>query len=264
MQIKLLQKDKSGQKVSFFLKDCSIPYANTLRRLIIDEVPTMAVEDVELKKNSSILYDEMLAHRLGLVVLKTDLKSYNNIKNCSCKNAGCAKCTLKLTLKAKGPCTVYASDLKSRDPAVKPVYPKTILVKLLKQQELELMATAVLGYGKDHSKWSPAHIYYKKKPSITLKPKGISCTQLVGVCPKNIFELKSGKVVINKDKVLDCHLCEACTDIYPEGVELEKSNTEFIFDVESFGQLSVKEILKQAVIAFNQHIESFNKEISKL
>ena len=56
---------------------------------MIDEVPTMAIEDVEFRKNNSILYDEMLAHRLGLVVLKTDLKSYDLLEECTCKGKGC-------------------------------------------------------------------------------------------------------------------------------------------------------------------------------
>ena len=131
----------------------------------------------------------MIAHRLGLLSLTTDLKSYNLTKKCKCKGEGCARCQLKLTLKAKGPATVYASEIKSKDAAVKPVFPKTPIVKLLKGQDLELEATAVLGTGKEHMKWSPGLVYYKYKPSIEIgnvkSPEAV-----VEACPVNIFELK--------------------------------------------------------------------------
>jgi len=107
----------------------------------------MAIEDVEVRKNSSSLYDEMIAHRLGLIPLTTDLKSYNLPSECKCEGKGCARCQLVLTLSAKGPGIVYSSSLKSKDPKVKPVFDNFPIVKLLKGQEIELEATATLGTG---------------------------------------------------------------------------------------------------------------------
>ena len=92
MKIELVEK--SDNKIVFTLKDVTAGYANTLRRLMIGEVPTMAIDDVTIAKNDSVLYDEIIAHRLGLVVLKTDLSSYNMMSVCKCKGAGCARsCT---------------------------------------------------------------------------------------------------------------------------------------------------------------------------
>ena len=76
MEIRVLDNNKEQGKLSFILRDSNPVFANTLRRLMIDEVPTMAIDDVEFSKNNSILYDEMIAHRLGLIPLKTDLKSW--------------------------------------------------------------------------------------------------------------------------------------------------------------------------------------------
>ena len=81
MEIRVLDNNKEQGKLSFILRDSNPVFANTLRRLMIDEVPTMAIDDVEFSKNNSILYDEMIAHRLGLIPLKTDLKSYNLPEN---------------------------------------------------------------------------------------------------------------------------------------------------------------------------------------
>ena len=97
MEVRAL--DKESLKISFLVKGISPYFANTIRRAIVEEVPTLAIENVEFRKNSSILYDEMVAHRLGLVPLKTDLKSYNYYKECKCKGEGCARCTTTMTLK---------------------------------------------------------------------------------------------------------------------------------------------------------------------
>src|SRR3989344_7648064 len=134
MNIQLL--DKQEHSIKFVFKGINSVIANTLRRLIVNEVPTMAIDVVEFNKNNSALYDETIAHRLGLVPLTTDLKSYNLPKGCKCEGKGCESCQLKLVLKAKGPGFVYSSELKSQDPKVKPVFDKIPIVKLLKDQEL--------------------------------------------------------------------------------------------------------------------------------
>src|SRR3972149_11609867 len=89
MEITILNEEKKNKKVTFLVKGTSVSYVNTIRRLIMNEVPTMAIEDVEIRKNSSILYDEIIAHRLGLIPLTTDLKSYNLPDKCKCEGKGC-------------------------------------------------------------------------------------------------------------------------------------------------------------------------------
>ena len=135
MDVKLLNKTK--ETLAFGFKGEDISYANVIRRLMLTEVPVMAIENLEIKNNSSALYDEMLAHRLGLIPFTTDLKSYELPASEQDIEDKKAKCTLQMTLKEKGPKTVYASDLKTGDPKVKPVFGKTPIVKLLKDQELE-------------------------------------------------------------------------------------------------------------------------------
>lgn len=265
MEIKPLENDKKNLKLSFIIKDSTAAIANLIRRNAAVNVPTMAIEDVEFKKNSSVLYDEIIAHRLGLIPLKTDLKSYTLPSKCKCEGKGCAHCQLKLTLKAKGPAIVYASDIKSKDPKVIPVYPKTPIVKLTKGQELELEATAVLGLGGEHIKWSPGLVYYKNKPIIEIVKECENKEEVVKACPLNIFELKDGKITLNKDNSLKCHLCEACVDVCkPKGaIKLEKNKNDFIFYVESWGQLSAKEIIEQALESFDEQLDDFVKVLKK-
>lgn len=228
-----------------------------------EEVMTMAIENVEFRKNSSILYDEIVGHRLGLIPLTTDLKSYNLPVECKCQGKGCARCQLRLTLKVKGPCTVYTSDLKSKDPAVKPVYPKIPIVKLLKGQSLELEAVATLGQGKVHMKWSPGLIHYKLKPVIDIDKKCNGCGLCVEQCPTKTLELKNNKAAIVKDNLLDCHLCEACQDVCGQKAIRVTPSNEFIFYVESWGQLDGKKIVQEAIKLFESQLDSFSEDIKK-
>ncbi len=207
MEIKLVEYQEKKNRLIFSLKGVDTAYANTIRRIMGFEVPTMAIEDIEFRKNSSILYDELLAHRIGLVPLSTDLRSYNMMSECKCKGAGCASCTVKLTLKAQGPSMVYASDIKSKDPAIKPIYGKMPLVKLLEGQELELEATAILGIGKEHTKWCPGLVFYRM-PNV--------------------------------------------------------DGDEYIFTIESWGQLTPKEIVIEAIKAYDKQLEEFSELVKKI
>jgi len=207
MEIKLIEYQEKKNRLIFSLKGVDTAYANTIRRIMGFEVPVMAIDDVEFRKNTSILYDEVLAHRLGLVPLSTDLKAYNMTSECKCKGAGCASCTVKLILKAQGPGMVYASDIKTKDPEIKPLYPKMPIVQLLEGQEVEFEATAILGQGKDHSKWCPGLVFYRMP---------------------------------NTD------------------------GDEYIFTVESWGQLTPKEIVIKAIDIYNTELEEFAELIKKI
>src|SRR3989338_1489655 len=121
MKVEVL--NKSQDELDFVVENIDVALANTLRRIMFAEVPVMAVKDVEFKKNNSALYDEILAHRIGLIPLTTDLKSYNLPNTCKCEGEGCALCQVHLSFSSdkssdKGPRMVYAKDLKSDDPKV--------------------------------------------------------------------------------------------------------------------------------------------------
>lgn len=160
--MKLTKTKGKGLFLQLDFKDVPDWYVNTIRRLVMSEVPVMAIESVELNRNDGVLYDEMVAHRLGLVPLTTDLGSYV-LPTKEERESGeyLAQSSCKLTLEVKGPCVVLAKDLVSTDPKVKPVYPDMPITKLLEGQELRLIATAVLGLGRDHAKWSAGHAHFK-------------------------------------------------------------------------------------------------------
>ena len=254
--IELLHKNKKSGTVTFLLKNATPALANSLRRLMMENVPTMAIEEVEFIKNDGALYDEILAHRLGMLPLTTDLKGYDLRKP---GDEITAKNSIKLILKAKGPCTVYAEDLKSKDPVVKPVFPQTPLVKLLKGQELELEAVAVLGTAREHVKFSPCLAWYTYQPKVTVNNNHKDFDKFKDKFPPQVFS--NGKIDL---KLIQQHnLYEACDGVHDEIVHIDKDPTTFIFTIEPWGQLSPYEILTSALDHFSKLLETFSEEISK-
>ncbi len=261
MDASILEQDKKNNKVSILLKGASPAYVNMIRRTITESVPTMAIEDVEFRKNSSILYDEIIAHRLGLLPLTTDLKTYNLISECKCEGKGCARCSVTLTLSAKGAGIVYASDLKSSDPKIKPVFPNTPIAKLLKGQDIELEATAVLGSGDIHAKWTPGLCWHTYKPEITVNNKSSKFDEFKEKFPPQIFD-KSGK--IDKNLINSPSLIDAVDGVCEDIVKIEFDDTSSILYIESWGQLSCKEILIKAFEVADTKLDELNESINNI
>ncbi|MEK6922759.1 MAG: DNA-directed RNA polymerase subunit D [Nanoarchaeota archaeon] len=255
MDVKLLSQTKD--KVTFRISRTDYVFVNTLRRLIMEEVPTLVIEDVNFIENSSALYDEMIALRLGLLPLKTDLKSY--VLPEKAKNESDPRAFLNLKLKTKGPCTVFASDLQSQDPKIGSVYKEMIIVKLLKDQKLEFEATAILGKGKRHMKFSPALVYYHNVSIVNIKNK--DADEFKNKYPSAIFD-KNGKIdakLINSQQLID-----ACKNINPDIIEVKEKEDEFDFIIESWGQLSHKAILEEAFDILAEKIKEFDKLVDKI
>lgn len=160
LKVKVLED--SPNAVTLQLEGIDRSYANAVRRFCIAEVPSMAIDDVVILENSSVLYDEILAHRLGMLPIKTDLERYNLPEECDCGNPlGCHKCRVLFVLDAKGRdkvSTVYSGDLVSEDREVRPVSETIPIVKLAQGQSVKLEAYARLGKGKEHAKWQPCTV----------------------------------------------------------------------------------------------------------
>lgn len=256
MRIKKLSQNDN--ELTLLLDDIDVSYANALRRAAIAEVPTLAIQEVEFYENTSSFYDEIIAHRLGLVPIKTDLKVFNYPEACSCRGKGCASCTLKLTLTKEGPGMVYSDDLKPEDPKMTPI--KGIpLLKLGKGQKISLRAEAVLGKGKKHAKWQPAVAAYKYYPEIKVTKECILCEECVDACPRDVLRIAKGKVKVVDEK--KCILCKSCVDVCEyNAIEVRGNPRKFIFKIESTGALSPEEIFKKSC----EIIEAKAMELQKL
>jgi len=177
-EVENLRVDQNGV-MYMTVNGTEISAMNALRRVAIAEVPTMAIDMVAISANTSVISDEMLAHRLGLVPLTADSSRFNFAHECDCGGMGCLKCKAEFTLNVR--CTtpgdtvaVLAESLERvgeqrerRDMAVKVTTPKILLARLaclqkdaentpaISPQEIRLTATAKKGIGKEHAKWSP-------------------------------------------------------------------------------------------------------------
>ena len=151
---------KQGKTLNFVLEGSTPAFANALRRIMMSEVPVLAIDDVTIFENNSPLYDEMVGHRLGMVPIKTDLRTFKLPSECTCKGKGCPRCQVSFTLVKKGPCTVYSGDLKPSDPKTTVVDGKIPITKLNEGQKIKIEAIAMLGQGKEHAKWQPGVVSY--------------------------------------------------------------------------------------------------------
>src|SRR3989344_182652 len=258
MKIEKIKEEKKKSKLVLLFKECDEVFANTIRRLILEEVPTLAVEDLEIKDNSSALYDEMLGLRLGLTPLKTDLKTYDFKEKCKCAGAGCAQCELKMSVKANKKGYVYAEEAESTDPKCTFAQEKMPLVKLLAKQKLDVQMTAVLGNGKLHSKWSPGIVFYKKEPKIMVgNVKDVE--KVMENCTDGVFSLKGKKLEVNQEKVYESNLLDYYTEL-DQGITLEYTDN-IIMSIESWGQLSCKEMLSVAAELLQEKIEALEKQL---
>ena len=259
LKLDIINKSKDGLKTTFRLREVNASFANALRRTMISKVPTMAVEEVSFTQNSSALYDEVVALRLGLIPLTSD-PSFLSEEECKCKGKGCAKCTVTLNLDKTGPCTVYAKDLVSSDPRVVPAFPDMPIVILLEGQEIRIEAYAVKGVGTKHTKWSPCWVSYQYFPNVRVLKDCNACGDCVKVCPKNILEKKDDKIAVRDS--INCHLCNACVDACTKNaIKAEGSENDFLFTVESFGQLPISVIIEEACRYLSDELTELSKNI---
>jgi len=144
--------NENEQKVSVKIKGVPIQYANALRRICLNGVPIYAVESIDVLENSSVLADEGIAHRVGLIPLKTDLEASKD---------GNENDKIMLTLDSgvsEETRTILSGDLKSQDNNVIPTSDDIPIVTLAPGQSLKFEAYARLGKGIEHARWNSANI----------------------------------------------------------------------------------------------------------
>lgn len=255
MKLKIFKKGKD--KIKFLIEGTNPAFANALRRVMMNEIPIVAVEYVDFEENTSGLFDETIAHRIGLIPLTFDAKLYNLKERCKCGGKGCSRCEVVLVIEKEGPCVVRAGDMKSTADDVKPVDPEIPIVELLANQKLKLEAIAQLGFGKDHIKNQASIAAYKYAPSVRLGENPDIC---IDVCPANVFDTKDERVRIANAS--NCILCMKCVEVGCASVSAD--STSIIFTVETVSGLSPQEIVEKALETLKERADEFIGEVKKV
>lgn len=229
------------EKSIVFKADIEDSLANAIRRYV-NQIPILAIDEVEISKNGSALYDESLAHRIGLIPLKMD-------KTMSEKTTA----VLKLASNKEG--MIKSEELKG---SIEPAFKEIPITYLNKGQEVELLAYVRAGKGIEHVKFSPGLMFYRHVYEIVSSKNFAEKIKQLYNC--KITE-KSGKAIIiddGKEEITD--VIEGLADRLKEKIEINQKNN-LIISLESFGQISVKDIFIKSVEALKKDLTEISKKI---
>lgn len=282
------------EELVFDLVGIDAPIANALRRILLSEVPTMAIENVFIHDNSSIIHDEMLAHRLGLVPLNIDPSLFKTYKK---GEAVTPDNTVKFHLKVK--CTknkdapkdgVAPSDVLYENSKVKsgllewipiaeqseifgdsppePVNDDILIAKLRPGQAIDIYADAVKSNGKDHAKWSPvATAAYRMLPEVKVKGElyGEEAEKLKELCPANVFDIEESTGCLVAARPETCTMCRECvrTEDWSKKIDLTRRRDHFIFSIESTGAMTSRRLFKEGINVFTEKLNVIEKALQE-
>ncbi len=276
MNIEILEMEENRAKLLVYNSDPQL--VNALRRTLISDIPKMAIEYVDfhlgpigsnengrVADGASPLFDEIIAHRLGLIPLPTDLEVFRFREECEHPpEESCELCTITYTLHKVGPCTVYSGDLEPiNGEEYRPADPLIPIVKLDEGQAIYITAYAILGTAQEHAKWQvTSGVGYQYYPSVMINSeKCKNCDRCLEVCPKKVFEKVDGRVIVRNPE--NCNLCGACVKEC-DGVSVEGDRTKFILSYETDGSISARKTLEYALQILESRFEEFRESISEM
>eukprot|EP01098_Paradermamoeba_levis_P009778 TRINITY_DN4094_c0_g1_i1.p1 TRINITY_DN4094_c0_g1~~TRINITY_DN4094_c0_g1_i1.p1 ORF type:complete len:307 (-),score=58.64 TRINITY_DN4094_c0_g1_i1:240-1160(-) len=292
--IEVLELKKDS--ITFVLSKTDLSVANSLRRVMISEVPTMAIDLVEIENNTTVLHDEFIAHRLGLIPLTSaNVDSFNYPRDCTCTDH-CPSCSVEFSLDVSYTSNKEHSDktmdvtsnhLNSADPHVVPVdsdpmgHPSDeqrdtgiLIVKLRAGQELKIRAIAKKGVGKEHAKWSPTctatfqldpdiRINYPRMDELSAEKR----EEWAGSCPTKVYKYNENSRTVEVEDATKCTFCDECkfkAEEFgkPDLVTITNKPDRFIFTVESTGALRPEDVVLAALNVLREKLTDIHTHLS--
>ncbi|KAI9720501.1 MAG: 45 kDa subunit of RNA polymerase II [Chrysothrix sp. TS-e1954] len=261
-------RNVSSNNVDFVLSSVTLPFANSLRRVMLTEVPTMAIELVEIEQNTSVLPDEFLAHRLGLIPLSSSgIAGVALSRECDC-DGYCGNCSAVLMLSVR--CTseeimgVYARDLvvsddRPNEDVGSPVLGSgtgetkstsgPLICKLRRGQEIRLKCIAKRGVAKEHAKWAP--------------------TAAIGFEYDPLNKLRHTDYWYEEDPKKEWPLSKNAAEEEPYAAEHGEPQaqaddpTRFYFDVETTGVLDPDAVVQSGIKVLQNKLADVIKELNR-
>lgn len=242
--VEMIERD--DRSALFVVRGLTPAFANGIRRAMVADVPTFSIDTVRYVENSSVMFDEMIGLRLGLVPLTTPLDDFEVGE------------TVTLALDVEGPATAYSGDIETSVPEVVPADEHIPIIELKENQRLEFEADAVLESGKAHA---------KQQGGVAVGYRHLQCIEVVGDAPefdeqepnilRGVIETEDGELV--KTDEFDNDL----TQRYPgKEVEVIDVPDTFVFDVETDGSFTVDELVLRAIESIDSRAAELEEKVS--
>ncbi|WP_435179344.1 DNA-directed RNA polymerase subunit D [Halorussus sp. AFM4] len=236
--------ERGDREARFLVRGATPAFANGIRRAIVADVPTLSIDTVRMVENSSVMFDEQIALRLGLVPLTTPLGEFEEGD------------TVTLSLDVSGPGTAYSGDLVSSDGMVQPADDNVPIIDLKDDQRLELEADAVLSTGKDHA---------KHQGGVAVGYRHLQRVEVVG--DRDEYDEEEANIlrgVIEEDGELipTSEFDHDLTNRYPgKEVEVHDVDNAFVFHVETDGSLTIDELVTEAAASIGDRAAELEEAV---
>ncbi|HOV82605.1 MAG TPA: DNA-directed RNA polymerase subunit D [Methanothrix sp.] len=263
MKLELLRLEED--RIGFLLSGVTAAFANGIRRACMSEVPVLAIDEISLYDNTSVLFDEQIALRLGEVPIKAEsLDVFSLPEECACGGTGCPGCRVDFMLSAEGPGTVYSRDIQFTDPGVRPAFDKIPLVVLGEGEKVVIEGYAAKHVGKEHSKWQAGTLCgYKNLPAIEVSEACDGCGRCVEACPRSILVIEGGRA--KATNTLECSLCKLCIDACePGAISVTPIKDCFVLSIESAGNLPARELVARAAEEIMKRAKELDTKLAEL
>ena len=236
--------ERGDREARFLVRGVTPAFANGIRRAIIADVPTLSIDTVRMVENSSVMFDEQIGLRLGLVPLSTPLGEFEEGD------------TVTLSLDVSGPSTAYSGDLVSSDGMVQPADDNVPIIDVKDDQRLELEADAVLSTGKDHA---------KHQGGVAVGYRHLQRVEVLG--DRDEFEdeetnILRGVIEDDGELVSTEEFDHDLTNRYPgKEIEVHDVPNAFVFHVETDGSLTIDEIVTAAAASISDRADELEQAV---
>lgn len=256
--------------IRFEINDISPAYANLLRRTLINDIPKLAISKVNFhhgeirqegdKVYSSLtsLFDEVIASRLGMIPLPTDLKM-NERENCSCEGKGCSLCTVNYSIFVVGPKKVTSGDLIAiGDETLSPRDKEIPIVELNERQAMMLDAEATMGRAKEHARFqTTTGVSYRYGRELKVSAKELEVGEVIENSPKNVVKKNDKEVIFTSD-----YPSKYVGKLYRmDSLEVKEDERRFIFYFETDGSLNPREVLDYALSRIRERLAGIVEKV---
>ncbi|KAF9764643.1 DNA-directed RNA polymerases I and III subunit RPAC1 [Nosema granulosis] len=268
IEVRIIKEEENFLEFDILNIHCSV--ANAIRRILISEIPTVSIDKISIVDNTSVLPDEFLAHRLGLIpiiVSPEDLEFVNGEHDVT----NSLYFSLNIQNKTKGVIDISSDDIvwhPQENQEIKNVEVKKgiPIAKLAPKQRISVNMIAVKNTGSVHGKWSPVcPATYRLMPLIEVenvydeeaeKLKKCFSEGVIGIQEEN------GR---KKAVVLNPRLDSMSREVlrhkeFEDRVFLGRKSDHYIFTIESL-VLDPKYLLKKALEIFKENLLNLKKDV---